>query len=99
MDLRVLYEDDDLVVIDKPAGLVVHPGPGHATGTLAHGLLARGAGWSTIGGAERPGIVQLLVRDTSRLIVVARNDSTHLALTRQLHQPLITLRYRAIAVR
>jgi len=98
MDLRVLYEDDDLVVIDKPAGLVVHPGPGHATGTLVHGLLARGAGWSTIGGAERPGIVHRLDRDTSGLIVVARNDATHRALTRQLQQRLMTRRYRAIAV-
>jgi len=98
MDLRVLYEDDDLVVIDKPAGLVVHPGPGHATGTLVHGLLARGAGWSTIGGAERPGIVHRLDRDTYGLIVVARNDATHRALTRQLQQRLMTRRYRAIAV-
>ena len=98
MDLRVLYEDDDLVVIDKPAGLVVHPGPGHATGTLVHGLLARGAGWSTIGGAERPGIVHRLDRDTSGLIVVARNDATHRGLTRQLQQRLMTRRYRAIAV-
>ena len=98
MDLRVLYEDDDLVVIDKPAGLVVHPGPGHATGTLVHGLLARGAGWSTIGGAERPGIGHRLVRGTSGLIVVARNDATHRALTRQLQQRLMTRRYRAIAV-
>ena len=98
MDLRVLYEDDDLVVIDKPAGLVVHPGPGHATGTLVHGLLARAAGWSTIGGAERPGIVHRLDRDTSGLIVVARNDETHRALTRQLQQRVMTRRYRAIVV-
>ena len=98
MDLRVLYEDDDLAVIDKPAGLVVHPGPGHATGTLVHGLLARAAGWSTIGGAERPGIVHRLDRDTSGLIVVARNDETHRALTRQLQQRVMTRRYRAIAV-
>ena len=98
MDLRVLYEDDDLVVIDKPAGLVVHPGPGHATGTLVHGLLARGAGWSTIGGAERPGIVHRLDRDTSGLIVVARNDETHRALTRQLQQRMMSRRYRAIVV-
>jgi 23S rRNA pseudouridine1911/1915/1917 synthase len=98
MDLRVLYEDDDLVVIDKPAGLVVHPGPGHATGTLVHGLLARGAGWSTIGGTERPGIVHRLDRDTSGLMVVARNDETHRALTRQLQQRLMTRRYRAIVV-
>ena len=98
MDLRVLYEDDDLVVIDKPAGLVVHPGPGHATGTLVHGLLGRAAGWSTIGGAERPGIVHRLDRDTSGLIVVARNDETHRALTRQLQQRVMTRRYRAIVV-
>jgi len=98
MELRVLYEDDDLVVIDKPAGLVVHPGPGHTTGTLVHGLLARAAGWSTIGGAERPGIVHRLDRDTSGLIVVARNDETHRALTRQLQQRVMTRRYRAIVV-
>src|SRR5207244_1007697 len=76
MDLRVLYEDDDLVVIDKPAGLVVHPGPGHATGTLVHGLLARGAGWSTIGGAERPGIVHRLDRGHSGPTVVPPNRAT-----------------------
>src|SRR6267378_65361 len=77
MDLRVLYEDDDLVVIDKPAGLVVHPGPGHAAGTLVHGLLARGAQWSSIGGVERPGIVHRLDKDTSGLLVIARNDAAH----------------------
>jgi 23S rRNA pseudouridine1911/1915/1917 synthase len=98
MDLRVLYEDEDLVVIDKPAGLVVHPGPGHPTGTLVHGLLGRGPAWSTIGGTERPGIVHRLDRDTSGLMVVARNDEAHRELARQLQQRVMTRRYRAIVV-
>jgi len=98
MELRVLYEDEDLVVIDKPAGLVVHPGPGHSTGTLVHGLLGRGPAWSTIGGAERPGIVHRLDRDTSGLMVVARNDAAHRELARQLQQRVMTRRYRAIVV-
>lgn len=98
MDLRVVYEDDDLVVIDKPPGLVVHPGPGHSTGTLVHGLLARGPGWSTISGEERPGIVHRLDRDTSGLLVVARNDAAHQELARQLQRRVMTRRYRAIVV-
>jgi 23S rRNA pseudouridine1911/1915/1917 synthase len=98
IDLRILYEDDDLVVIDKPAGLVVHPGPGHPTGTLVHGLLGRGPGWSTIGGTERPGIVHRLDRDTSGLMVVARNDEAHRELARQLQRRIIRRRYRAIVV-
>jgi len=98
MDLRVLYEDDDLIVIDKPAGLVVHPGPGHATGTLVHGLLGRAPGWSTIGGTERPGIVHRLDRDTSGLMVVARNDDAHRELARQLQRRIMTRKYRAIVV-
>jgi 23S rRNA pseudouridine1911/1915/1917 synthase len=98
MELRVLYEDGDLVVIDKPAGLVVHPGPGHPTGTLVHGLLGRGPGWSTIGGAERPGIVHRLDRDTTGLMVVARNDEAHRELARQLQQRVMSRRYRAIVV-
>jgi 23S rRNA pseudouridine1911/1915/1917 synthase len=98
MDLRVLFEDRDLLVIDKPAGLVVHPGPGHATGTLVHGLLARGPGWSSIGGVERPGIVHRLDRDTSGVMVVARNDESHRKLAAQLQQRTMTRQYRAIAV-
>jgi len=98
MDLRVLYEDEDLLVIDKPAGLVVHPGAGHATGTLVHGLLARGPSWSSIGGVERPGIVHRLDRDTSGVMVVARNDEAHRHLTRQLQQRTMKRQYRAIAV-
>jgi len=98
MALEVVFEDPDLVVIDKPPGLVVHPGPGHATGTLVHGLLARGSGWSTIGGAERPGIVHRLDRDTSGLLVVARNDAAHRALARQLERREMRRRYQAIVV-
>jgi len=98
MDLRILYEDEDLVVIDKPAGLVVHPGPGHPSGTLVHGLLGRGPAWSTIGGTERPGIVHRLDRDTSGLMVVARNDEAHRNLARQLQERVMTRRYRAIVV-
>ncbi len=98
MELRVVFEDDDLLVIDKPAGLVVHPGPGHATGTLVHGLLGRGPGWSSIGGVERPGIVHRLDRDTSGLLVVARNDPAHRELARQLKERTMRRRYRAIVV-
>jgi 23S rRNA pseudouridine1911/1915/1917 synthase len=75
MDLRLAYEDEHLLVVDKPAGLVVHPAPGHAKGTLVHGLLAHGAE----GGEEtdRPGIVHRLDRDTSGLLVVARSEKAH----------------------
>src|SRR5438552_1132514 len=74
MDLRIAYEDDHLVVVDKPAGLVVHPAPGHATGTLVQGLLSRDVAG---GDAERPGIVHRLDRDTSGLMVVARSEEAH----------------------
>jgi 23S rRNA pseudouridine1911/1915/1917 synthase len=72
--LRVAYEDDHLLVVDKPAGIVVHPAPGHAGGTLVHGLLARGAAG---GEPDRPGIVHRLDRDTSGLLVVARSAEAH----------------------
>jgi 23S rRNA pseudouridine1911/1915/1917 synthase len=73
VDLRIAYEDDHLFVVDKPAGVVVHPGAGHATGTLVHGLAGRTAG----GAEDRPGIVHRLDRDTSGLLVVARSDEAH----------------------
>jgi 23S rRNA pseudouridine1911/1915/1917 synthase len=73
IELRIAYEDEHLLVVDKPAGLVVHPAPGHATGTLVHGLLARAAGGET----GRPGIVHRLDRDTSGLMVVARSSEAH----------------------
>jgi 23S rRNA pseudouridine1911/1915/1917 synthase len=74
LDLRIAYEDDHLLVVDKPAGLVVHPGAGHAAGTLVQGLLDRGV---TGGDPERPGIVHRLDRDTSGLLVVARTEEAY----------------------
>lgn len=82
--LDVLYEDDDLIVIDKPAGLVVHPGAGQPDGTLVNALIAHcGASLSGIGGVARPGIVHRLDKDTSGLIVVAKTDQAHRALAEQ----------------
>ena len=72
-DMRVAYSDDHLLVVDKPSGLVVHPGAGHAAGTLVHALLGEAAG----GDPERPGIVHRLDRDTSGLLVVARSEEAH----------------------
>jgi len=82
--LDIVYEDDALIVIDKPAGLVVHPAAGHATGTLVNALIAHcGASLSGIGGVKRPGIVHRLDKDTSGLMVVAKTDKAHRALSRQ----------------
>lgn len=94
--LDVLYEDDDLVVINKPAGMVVHPAPGHYSGTLVHALLGRGGDWSAAGGAARPGIVHRLDKGTSGLIVVARNDEAHRALSAQLRDRTLHRTYLAI---
>src|SRR5690348_1408064 len=82
--LNVVYEDEAIVVIDKPKGLVVHPAAGHATGTLVNALIAHcGASLSGIGGVKRPGIVHRLDKDTTGLMVVAKTDSAHRALSRQ----------------
>jgi 23S rRNA pseudouridine1911/1915/1917 synthase len=82
--LDILYEDAELLVIDKPAGLVVHPGAGHRSGTLVNALLAHcGDSLSGIGGERRPGIVHRLDKDTSGLLVVAKTDRAHRALSRQ----------------
>jgi 23S rRNA pseudouridine1911/1915/1917 synthase len=82
--LKVVSEDDDLIVIDKPAGLVVHPGAGHGSGTLVNALIAHcGASLSGIGGVARPGIVHRLDKDTTGLLVVAKTDRAHKALAAQ----------------
>jgi 23S rRNA pseudouridine1911/1915/1917 synthase len=82
--LDILYEDDSLLVIDKPAGLAVHPGAGHATGTLVHALIAHcGESLSGIGGVQRPGIVHRLDKDTSGVMVVAKTDRAHRGLAAQ----------------
>jgi 23S rRNA pseudouridine1911/1915/1917 synthase len=82
--LNVVFEDDEIIVIDKPAGLVVHPAPGHAAGTLVNALIAHcGDSLSGIGGVKRPGIVHRLDKDTSGLMVVAKTDLAHQALAAQ----------------
>jgi 23S rRNA pseudouridine1911/1915/1917 synthase len=84
MDLDVVHEDRDIIVIDKPAGLVVHPAAGHETGTLVNALIAHcGDTLSGIGGVKRPGIVHRLDKDTSGLLVVAKNDAAHQHLSEQ----------------
>ncbi len=94
MALDVVWEDEHLLVVDKPAGLVVHPGAGHRTGTLVHGLLAHEAE----GGEdpERPGIVHRLDRDTSGLLVVARSDPAHRALQEAIRSREVTREYVAL---
>lgn len=93
----VVYEDEDLIVIDKPVGLVVHPAPGHPDGTLVNGLLAHCAGsLSGIGGVTRPGIVHRLDKDTSGLMVAAKNDTAHQHLSRQLETRTLSRRYKAL---
>lgn len=82
--LDIVFEDDDIIVINKPKGLVVHPAAGHETGTLVNALIAHcGASLSGIGGVRRPGIVHRLDKDTTGLMVVAKNDAAHQSLTAQ----------------
>lgn len=86
VDFTVVHEDEALIVLDKPAGIVVHPAPGHSCGTLVHGLLDHCTDLSGIGGVMRPGIVHRLDKDTSGLLVVAKDNRTHEALARQFKQ-------------
>jgi 23S rRNA pseudouridine1911/1915/1917 synthase len=95
--LSIVYEDDALAVIDKPAGLVVHPAPGHSAGTLADGLRQRGTTWSQLGGEQRPGIVHRLDRDTSGLLVVAKTEAAHHSLSLQLQRRTLGRVYWALA--
>jgi len=94
IELRIAWEDEHLLVVDKPAGLVVHPAAGHATGTLVHGLLAH----AIAGGAEaeRPGIVHRLDRDTSGLLVVARSEEAHRRLQRLIRRRELVREYLAL---
>src|SRR5690606_8124432 len=91
--LVIVHEDADLLVIDKPAGLVVHPAPGHRSGTLVNALLHHVQDLSGIGGVLRPGIVHRLDRDTSGLMIVAKNDAAHERLSNGLKQRKIKRRY------
>lgn len=94
--LRIVYEDESLAVIDKPAGLVVHPAPGHPADTVVDALMARGTTWSLLGGAERAGIVHRLDRDTSGLLVVAKTEAAHRALAEQLRNRTLGRTYFAL---
>ncbi|HJV44795.1 MAG TPA: RluA family pseudouridine synthase [Bacillota bacterium] len=96
MDLDIAYEDQDVVVINKPRGLVVHPGAGHYTGTLVNGLLYHCHDLSGINGVMRPGIVHRIDKDTSGLIMVAKNDKAHLSLAHQLKEHTVNRKYIAI---
>ena len=97
--LDVVYEDDDVIVVNKPSGLVVHPAPGHSDGTLVNALLYHcGASLSGVGGALRPGIVHRIDRDTSGLIIAAKNDYAHQFLSAQLADHTLARTYECIVV-
>jgi 23S rRNA pseudouridine1911/1915/1917 synthase len=95
--LSILYEDADLLVLDKPAGLVVHPAEGNWSGTVVHALLAHCGALSTIGGEQRPGIVHRLDKETSGCLVVAKNDFSHQALAQQFAGRSVEKVYLALA--
>ena len=94
--LRIVYQDTDLAVISKPAGMVVHPAAGHREGTLVNALLFSLDGLSSIGGVTRPGIVHRLDRDTSGLMVVAKNDSSHIKLREMVKDRSVKRLYLAL---
>lgn len=97
LPLDVLYEDADLIVVNKPAGMVVHPAPGHAGGTLVNALLHHVGDLSGVGGELRPGVVHRLDRGTSGLMVVAKHDAAHRELARQFHDREVEKEYVALA--
>ena len=94
--LDIVYEDDDLIVIDKPKGMVVHPAPGAREGTLVNALLAHCKGLASVGGVERPGIVHRLDKDTSGVMVVAKNDAAYQSLQKQIQARTAERRYLAL---
>ena len=96
MDLDIIHEDDSFAVINKPAGLVTHPGAGVAAGTLANGLAAHFARLPTTGGPLRPGIVHRLDKDTSGLLVVAKSEAAHAHLSGQFERRTVAKKYQAI---
>ncbi|WP_338753928.1 RluA family pseudouridine synthase [Bacillus sp. FJAT-52991] len=96
MDLDVYYEDADVLVVNKPRGMVVHPAPGHVSGTLVNGLMAHCKDLSGINGVMRPGIVHRIDKDTSGLLMVAKNDLAHEKLVQQLVDKSVTRKYKAI---
>lgn len=95
--IRVMFEDDDLVVVDKPAGMVVHPAPGNWTGTLVNALMGRGQGLAAGGGPERAGLVHRLDKETSGLLIVAKTDRAHRVLSAALAARRVKRRYACLA--
>ncbi|MFZ0368004.1 MAG: RluA family pseudouridine synthase [Halobacillus sp.] len=96
IDIDIVYEDEDVVVVNKAAGMVVHPSAGHSGGTLVNALLYHCKGLSGINGVERPGIVHRIDKDTSGLLVVAKNDKAHQSLAEQLSNKSVERKYEAI---
>lgn len=97
--LDVVYEDEDVIVVNKPVGMVVHPAPGHSDGTLVNALLYHcGDSLSGVGGEKRPGIVHRIDRDTSGLIIAAKNDAAHLFLAAQLSDHTLARTYECLVV-
>lgn len=97
MDLDIVYEDEDVILINKPKGMVVHPAPGHTTDTLVNGLLYHCKDHlSGINGVARPGIVHRIDRDTTGILIVCKNDISHNSIAEQLKEHSITRRYRAL---
>jgi 23S rRNA pseudouridine1911/1915/1917 synthase len=96
MDLDFYFEDSDVLVVNKPRGMVVHPAPGHLNGTLVNGLMAHCKDLSGINGVMRPGIVHRIDKDTSGLLMVAKNDMAHESLVNQLVEKTVTRKYKAI---
>ena len=94
--LTIVFEDDAVLVVDKPVGMVVHPGAGHATGTLAAAVLAHAPGVAGVGGPRRPGVVHRLDKDTSGLLVIAKTVAAYESLSSQLLARTVSRRYRAI---
>ena len=96
LDLEIVYEDADVLVVNKPRGMVVHPAPGHASGTLVNGLMHHCKDLSGINGVARPGIVHRIDKDTSGLLMVAKNDVAHEGLVNQLVDKSVTRKYTAL---
>ncbi|WP_397537443.1 RluA family pseudouridine synthase [Rummeliibacillus pycnus] len=96
LNLEIVYEDSDVLVVNKPKGMVVHPAPGHTTGTLVNGLMYHCKDLSGINGIMRPGIVHRIDKDTSGLLMVAKNDKAHESLVQQLVDKTVTRRYTAL---
>lgn len=96
LNLKIYYEDQDVLVVNKPRGMVVHPAPGHTSGTLVNGLMAHCKDLSGINGVMRPGIVHRIDKDTSGLLMVAKNDMAHENLVNQLVHKTVTRKYKAV---